>query len=171
MHSWGTSYDPGSTVPAISALSQYCEERRGNHLYILGVEDQLYGLALPLTHLHYGWVDPANTIAEARPHLEYLGILQHASANPNSALYSGRLRAWGLNSTEPIATGIVARNVDELVTLVLSHPESDFLVSPEIARRLTGGNGHETRMIGSDYVLLESKMALPPAARAWTCRM
>lgn len=168
---WGISYESGSTVPAAEVLSHYCEERRANGLSIFGVEDQLYAMALPLAHLSYGWVDPGNTVSETHPHLEYLGILQHASAPPDLSLHASRLRAWGLNSTEPLATGIIAHNIDELVTIVVSHPESDFLVSPNIARKLAGQEDHTISTMTPDYVLLESKVALPAGAPQWTCQM
>lgn len=168
---WGISYDAGSTVPVAAALSQYCEEHRGNGLYILDIEDQLYAMALPLARVSYGWIDPGNSITAIRPHLEYLGILRHAGAPPNTAFYAARLQAWGLNSTEPLGTGIIARSTDELVEFVLSHHENDFVVSPEIARRLAGRDDHKTSIITSEYVLVQSKVVLTAAPAQWTCRM
>ncbi len=167
---WSISWRPGSTVPAAPTLSRYCEERRANELYILGVADQFYAATLPLGTVRYGFVDPADSVAATHPHLEYLGIAQPATASPEVPLYAARLRAWGMNSIAPIRTGIVARNLDELAALVRAHPEADFLVSPEIAARL-GRDGHIVRATTPTFVLLESPEARPAGPAQGTCRM
>jgi 4-amino-4-deoxy-L-arabinose transferase-like glycosyltransferase len=167
---WSLSWRPGSTIPAAPALSRYCEERRGNELYILGVVDQFYAATLPLGTVRYGWVDPADSVADTHPHLEYLGISQSATAPPDVPRYAERLRAWGMNSTAPIRTGILARNADELAALVRAHPEADFLVSPEIARRL-GEDRHIVRAATPTFVLLESAEGRPAGPAPRTCRM
>lgn len=168
---WGISYRPGSTIVAARTLSQYCEERRGNDLYILGVDDEFYGLVLPLPHVRYGWLDPDGAMSAVRPHLVYLGIVQEATARPNTALYASRLRAWGLGSTAPLFTGISARSGDDFAALVLAHPESDFLIPPGIARRLPRRESHEIRFTGPDYVLLESRTPQITGAPGWSCWM
>ncbi|MDQ2949141.1 MAG: glycosyltransferase family 39 protein [Acidobacteriota bacterium] len=168
---WGLFYKPGSTVPAAQILSSYCEERRGNGLYILGVEDQFYALALPLAQVRYGWIDPSGKIPTTRSHLSYLGIVQDAASHPDTALYAARLREWGLNSLEPLGTAISARTIDDLIALVLTHPESDFLVSPVIAMRLGGRQAQETRLSNGECVLLQSRVSHPMAPARWTCRM
>ena len=168
---WGLSYKPGSTVPAAQILSSYCEERRGNGLYILGVEDQFYALALPLAQVRYGWLDPSGEIPKTRSHLSYLGIVQDAASHPDAALYAARLREWGLDSLEPLGTAISGRTIEDLVALVLAHPESDFLVSPVIAIRLGGSQAQETRLSNGECVLLQSRVSRPIAPARWTCRM
>ncbi|MGI8743734.1 MAG: ArnT family glycosyltransferase [Bryobacteraceae bacterium] len=168
---WGISYRPGSTVPAAGTLSSYCEEHRGNDLYILGVDDQLYALALPLARLHYGWIDPDGEIKSTRPHLVYLGIMQAANEHADNTLYASRLRAWGMNSTEALGTGISAPTTDDLAAVVLAHPESDFLVSPQIARLLAGRQPQTMLVNNPNFVLLQSKMAQARVSPSWTCNL
>ena len=168
---WGISYEAGSTVAAARALSHYCEAGRGNDLYIIGADDEFYALALPLAHLRYGWIDPQNLASNAHPYLEYLGILQPVSAPLNAAVYESRLRAWGLNSPAPLATGIVGQNIADFAGLILAHPESDFLVSSDIAHLVRGRDTHVIAWMEPAFVLLESKTSLPAAPRRWTCRM
>jgi 4-amino-4-deoxy-L-arabinose transferase-like glycosyltransferase len=167
---WSLSWRPGSTIPAAATLSRYCETRRANDLYIVGVVDQFYAATLPLGTVRWAWLDPADAFASTHPNLEYLGIAQPASAPADVARYAARLRAWGMNSTAPIRTGIFARNEDELAALVRAHPEADFLVSPEIAARV-GADRHVVRATTPTFVLLESPQAHPAGPAPWTCRM
>ncbi|MDQ6760083.1 MAG: glycosyltransferase family 39 protein [Acidobacteriota bacterium] len=168
---WGISYGRGSTVPASAVLASYCEERRGNVLYILDVQDQFYALALPLAHVRYGWLDPSGEIPKVRPHLAYLGIVQDAAATSQTGLYAARLRDWGLNNPEPLGTAITGKSIQDLVALVLGHPESDFLVSPALAAALRDRQPHETHYYGTCCVLLQSRVSHPAAPAGWTCRM
>ncbi len=168
---WGLSYESGSTVPASAVLSSYCEERRGNGLYILDVQDQFYALALPLPQVRYGWLDPSGEIPKIRPHLAYLGIVQDAAATSETTLYAARLRAWGVNNPEPLGTAITAKTIQDLVALVLAHPDSDFLISPAIAAALRGRQPHETRYNTASCVLLQARVSQPGAPARWTCDM
>lgn len=168
---WGLSYRPGSTIEAADTLSHYCEARRGNDLYILDVDDQFYALVLPLARLHYGWVDRDGSIERLRPHLKYLGILQRAGEPADAAMYAARLRAWGMQSTEALGTGITAPSYESLNELVLAHPESDFLISPSIEARLGGRQSQATVVKSPIFTLLESRVAQPGRTAAWTCRM
>jgi hypothetical protein len=168
---WGLSYESGSTVPATPILSAYCEERRGNTLYILDVEDQLYAVALPFNQLRYGWVDPSGAIPTTRPHLNYLGIIQDTKASYDIGLYTARLRDWGLNSQEPLGTAISARTSDDLAALVVANPNSDFLVSPAVAARLGGRQAQQVHITTPEAVLLEARVSHPASGPRWTCDM
>jgi hypothetical protein len=168
---WGLSYRGGSTIAAAGALSDYCEQRRGNELYVMDVPEEFYALALPLARVRYGWTDPQGVVARIRPHLIYLGIVQGVRPTADSGTYAARLRAWGLDSTEPLGAGIVVRHADELAAFVLSRPESDFLVSQEIVRKLAGRQAHDITLTTPDHVFLQSRMRLPGGTPRWTCRM
>jgi hypothetical protein len=175
----GISYASGSTIPLRGVDSAYCEEHRGNDFYVIDLNDEFYSFALPLGRLHYGWLDPdgaiADSVARMQPYLIYLGILQDAGAASRTAtgnsLYLSRLRAWGLDSTEPIGTGLTARSAEDFARLIRAHPESDFLVSTRVAEKVPDGGGHQAREVAPGCVLLESHEARPGPARRWTCRM
>jgi hypothetical protein len=53
--------------------------------------------------------------------------------------WRARLREWGLDSEEPIATAVVARSREEVAGMIAAHPESDFLL-PESYRGAAGGH-------------------------------
>ena len=117
-------------------LSRYCGEHRATDLYILGVDDEFYSAVLPLHRVRYGWIDATDMVEREHPHLAYLGILIPAAEFPQLQaqlpLYRDRLHAWGLDSTQAVATGLSAHDIPSLVRLIHDHPESDFLVARTI---------------------------------------
>jgi 4-amino-4-deoxy-L-arabinose transferase-like glycosyltransferase len=173
--SFGVSMASGSTVAAAPSLSQYCGEHRATDLYVLDVDDEFYSAALPLHQVHYGWIDPADTVAREHPHLEYLGILIPAGELPRLGeklpLYRERLRSWGLDSTRAVATGIAAHNTTDLLRIIQDHPESDFLVARSILPNPQQATSHRIAIVNSDFTLLESQAPIGTQTPAWTCNM
>jgi hypothetical protein len=172
---FGVSLQPGTTVAQAPVLSRYCAEYRATDLYVLGIDDELYSAVLPLHHVRYGWIDPTNSVEHQYPHLAYLGILIPAAAMPELSqkltLYRDRLRAWGHNSTEGIATGFSANDAAGLVQLIHHHPESDFLVAKEILPDPQNSTSHRLVFANANFALLESKLAVEHETPAWTCEM
>lgn len=162
----GMSYRSGTTIPAAGALSEHCDERRGNGLYILGVNEEFYALALPLARVHYGRIDPEGIVEDGRPHLFYLGILRHAGSPSHSSFYLGRLRAWGLDWSEPLGTAIVAHSAGRLAALG-SRTSRERLSAFQRSCRETRP-GYLTRdtpdHAGTGVALFENKAALRHAA-------
>lgn len=168
---WGISYRPGNTVTAARALSSYCSERRGNDLFIMGVSDEFYALSLPLKRVRYGWIDPSGIASKTRPHLFYLGVVQDVRLPGETAVYASRLRSWGLDSTEPLGSGLVARTAEELAAIIPRHGHADFLISKEIVERMPSLSTHEIRRVGPGYVFLYSREPAQAHAPGWTCAM
>jgi len=73
--------------------------------------------------------------------LHYLGIQvsadEFAAIDRLRPVWRARLREWGLYSDDPIATAVVARSRGEVMQLIRSHPEADFLL-PETYRGVIG---------------------------------
>ena len=172
---WGVSIRSGSTLAASPALSQYCGEHRATDLYILGVDDEFYSAALPLHRVRYGWIDASDMVAREHPHLAYLGILIPASdlsrLRDELPVYRARLRAWGLDSTRAVATGVSAHDVPVLVRVIRDHPESDFLVARSILPYPEQDPSHRVVAANAEFTLLESKSAVGSERPAWTCAM
>jgi hypothetical protein len=164
---FGVSLRSGSTITAAPALSQYCAEHRATDLYILGVDDEFYSAALPLHHVHYGWIDASDVVQREHPHLAYLGILIPAAELPQldtkSALYRDRLQAWGLDSTRAIATG--------LLQIIHDHPENDFLVSRLILPDPEQDSSHRVAFSNAEFTLLQSKGQVAQGPADWSCAM
>lgn len=168
---WGLSYRQGTTITAAPALSAYCLEGRGNDLFVMGLNDEFYALTLPLARVRYAWIDPDGIAARNRPHLFHLGVVQQAGTAGEEAIHASRLRAWGLDSTEPLASAFVGRTAGELASLVPRHPQADFLISRDIARALPSLASHKVAMISTDYVFLYSWTRANAHTPGWTCGM
>jgi len=173
--SFGVSLRSGTTLAAAPVLSGYCGEHRAADLYILSLNDEFYSATLPLHRVHYGWIDTTDVVAKEHPHLAYLGILLPASElsqlESKLPLYRDRLRAWGLDSTRAVATGISAQTPAELARIIIDHPESDFLVSKSILPDPEHIASHRVVFSNSEFALIESKLPAGTESPAWTCEM
>jgi hypothetical protein len=172
---FGVSVRPGTTLAAAPVLSRYCGEHRAADLYILGVDDEFYSAALPLHRVRYAWIDAADVVAQEHPHLVYLGILLPAAEFPQLdqklPLYRDRLRAWGLDSTRAVATGLPAHDAAGLLQIIHDHPESDFLVARSILPDPGHTASHRVVFANADFALLESTSEVGVEPAAWTCRL
>jgi 4-amino-4-deoxy-L-arabinose transferase-like glycosyltransferase len=172
---FGISIRQGSTIAAVPALSQYCAEHRATDLYILGVDDEFYSAVLPLHRVRYGWIDSTDLVAREHPHLAYLGILIPADdlkhLDQKLPLFRDRLRAWGLDSTRAVATGLSAHDVDELLQIIRDHPDNDFLVARSILPNSDQAPSHRVVIANSDFILLETRSPVGSEAAGWSCAM
>ena len=172
---FGVSLRPGSTIAAAPALSRYCAQHRAADLYILGVDDEFLSAVLPLHRVRYGWIDASDMVAREHPHLAYLGILIPAAElgqlDTRLPVYRDRLRAWGLDSTRAVATGVSAHDAADLRQIIHDHPESDFLVARSVLDEAERDPSHRAVFAGPDFTLLESKAEVAVETAAWTCEM
>jgi len=173
---WGLDYRAGTVVRTAPILSAYCAQARGNELIILDVADNLYATVLPLAHLRYVTVAPAEAYAGPfTRHFEDMGIIVTLDQFNDLAHYTpgfrDRLHEWGLDSGAPIATLIKAHSADDLKALVRAHPESDFLISAAY-RNAVESAPQELIGVAADYLLLLSRIPVARASPpAWSCRM
>ena len=170
--SWGLPFAGGNTLPLAAPLSAYCEERRDTDLVIYDTNDEFYSAVLPLRQVRYAYVDPEDRNFRLEPHLHQLGLILNVPEFEvgNWAAYQQRLREWGLRNPKAIGTSIFGKNVAEFQKLVLTRPQSDFLVprdwlSPDMLR------GRDLRVASDRFVFLLAPAVgkLPPPA--WSCRI
>jgi hypothetical protein len=176
---WGLSFARTTVQPASTPLRNYCELNRGNELISVDVADDLYASVLPLPHLRYALVSPSMT-GGTFSLLDFTGMGISVTVDDFNHLetrlpsFRQTLRQWDLNSAEPIATLIVAANQGQLMSLVRSHPLSDFLFPANYRTQVTAARFPAHLMVdaGPDFFLLLAghrlARAVPPA---WPCEM
>lgn len=138
---WGLPFGPESVNPSHRALEAYAALHRGNDLIVIDPDDQFYSADLGLPKVRYCYLDPRTERPRSPLDFEYLGITVTAAEferlDELLPVFAQRLREWNLDSTEPIATVILARNEPEISELIRLHPESDFY-GPARVFRLSG---------------------------------
>lgn len=130
---WGIPLAPESVNPSHAMLDRYAGLNRGNSLILVDPDDQFYSACLDLPRVRYLFLDPSGNRPKLPLDFEALGIVVTAADFNRlpelQADYEKRLRDWGLDAGNPIATTILARTPDEVAALIQSHPEADFFAS------------------------------------------
>jgi hypothetical protein len=138
---WGLPFGTTTPIPAAKWLHWYAEQRRPNELIAVNTDDEYYATALPIPKIRYCYLDPTQLVRRYALHYAFLGITVSAAQFQDldqwEPRFQERLLSWGLNSTAPIATNIMAGSVDEIVRLVATHPRDDFYLPANIRDRLT----------------------------------
>ena len=128
---WSLSFAQ-ETVPPAKVLGDYCRQRRANDLIIVDPDDAFYATLLPLARVRYCYLAPDVPAGRYRLDFRGMGIMvtarEFAEFPRHEPAFRDRLRQWGLDSPEPLATVILARDSNEVARVVAAHPESDFLV-------------------------------------------
>jgi hypothetical protein len=127
---WSLNYSTSQPLAASPVLRSYADRGRSNELILVDTDDQFYSSTLPLPKVRYCFRDPENITVRYAPYFVDLGITVNSDVFSDldrwEPIFRERLRAWGLDSSEPIATTIVARNDADIVRIIQSHPGSDF---------------------------------------------
>lgn len=176
--SWGLAYSAAPPIPSEQWLHWYSGLGRPNELIAVNPDDEFYSMALPLPKVRYCYIDPDGITVRYAPHFAYLGITVNAAQFQEMQTWEPkfreRLRAWGLDSTEPVATAIVATSGAEVAQIVKTHPHSDFYIPASLAAEIgTGAVGaHRTSAAAPGRVFLlahDSALASAPRgpARDW----
>jgi hypothetical protein len=138
--SWGLPFEAGQTVASAKWFRWYAGQHRANELIAVNPDDEYYATALPLAKIRYCYLDPGSVVQRYAPRYSFLGITVSTAQFDNlenlMPQFRQRLLRWGLASTEPIATNIVARSVQDILGLVETHPESDFYISTSLVGQI-----------------------------------
>lgn len=138
---WGIELRPGVLHPSVTLLDEYARMQRGRELILVDPFDGFYSAALPLPKVRYCFVAPGGAPPQPPLDLHRLGILvnaeEFAMLERLTPIWRERLREWGLDSEEPIATAVVARSREDVARMIASRPGTDFLL-PELYRGDTG---------------------------------
>jgi 4-amino-4-deoxy-L-arabinose transferase-like glycosyltransferase len=172
---WGVPFGAATPISAAQSLRWYAEQRRPNELIAVNTDDEYYATVLPIQKLRYCYLDPTQLVRRYAPHHAFLGITVSAAQFQDIAQWEPRfrvrLRSWGLDSAEPIATNIMASSADEIVHLVMLHPESDFYLPANIVGRLPSEVIATRRLLplsnGRWFLLSPSALNRQAAPRGW----
>jgi 4-amino-4-deoxy-L-arabinose transferase-like glycosyltransferase len=174
---WGIRYRSEAIQAQSAALSEYCRMGRGNELMVYGFDDGLYAAALPLPRIRYELLSPAARIDSpyGMP-FGAMGITMEGRQFNDLArwepVYRERLREWGVDSSEPIGSLIIARSADEVAEIIRKHPRTDFFL-PEYLHPavLDVRETHDEWTRGDHFFLLARDRETRTAPPAWSCEM
>jgi hypothetical protein len=111
---WGIELRPGILHPSVALLDDYTRLGRGRELILVDPFDGFYSSVLALPKVRYCFVSPAGVPPQGPLDLHALGIVvsadEFAHMDALAPVWRARLRQWGLDSAEPIATAIVAQS-------------------------------------------------------------
>jgi hypothetical protein len=137
---WGLPLGKAEPLASAAPLRDYARQQRPNELIVVSPEDQFYSSTLLLPKVRYAFIDPAGVVVKYSPHYAYLGITlssaQFLDLPELRSQYAPRLRSWGMDSEEPLATAIVLHSAAEIETVVRAKPRSDFMLPGEMAAML-----------------------------------
>ncbi len=123
---------PVQAAPIASArlLAEYAAENRGRELILIDPDDQFLATTYPIRKLRYCFLGNEADYRRYALDFRYLGIALSVDEflTLDEDLYRRRLREWDLDSSEPIATVIVAKDAADAERLRQARPEADFLV-------------------------------------------
>jgi len=167
---WGLAYGTEPPIPAEQSLHWYAGLGRPNELIAVNPDDEFYAMTLPVT-VRYCFIDNGGTPLHYSPHYAPLGITvtseQFQHLQQWEPQFRARLRQWGLDSTDPVATTIVASSVDDVTLMVESHPRTDFYLPAAIGANL--GNAatlaHSVVAVSPDRLFLLAIDITTPSTR------
>lgn len=159
---WGISFGRGTVQAAAPMLSGYCDRARANELILVDIDDDLYASTLPLSKLRYSVVGAYAAGREFAMPFDYLGIaVTPAEFNDLTRwepVFRQRLREWGLDSGEPIASLIRVESPGELAAMIRAHPNSDFLISASFRSAVPSSVDETHEIVDThDHLLLLSR--------------
>ena len=163
---WGLPFTQEAPMPSASVLERYAALDRGNDLILGNPNDEFYSACLDLPHVRYLYVDPNHPAEPAPPsgslNFDSLGVTVSASSFARSGelwpQFAQRLRDWGLPHSDSIATVIVANNLDQVETLLRSHPQADFYLPADWAAHDGGVHGIADTVDGRELLLSREKI-------------
>jgi hypothetical protein len=127
---WSLTYPASQPLAAAPLLRAYADRGRSNELILVDTDDEFYSSTLPLPKVRYCFRDPSHVTERYAPYFVDLGITVNSTVFADLAhwepIFRERLRAWKLDSSEPIATSIVATDDADVAAIIQSHPRADF---------------------------------------------
>jgi hypothetical protein len=172
---WGLPHREIRPFHAADALRDYAERNRPNGLILAAADDDFYAAVLPLPRVRYFFHDPENRTGNYAPYFQQLGVTVRAAEfldmEQLRRTYAGRLREWGLASTEPLATSIVANEPSELAGVVRAHPAADYYIPAgwrDIVMPAAASTHDVVETAGRLLLLARRTPRAPPRLAAWT---
>jgi 4-amino-4-deoxy-L-arabinose transferase-like glycosyltransferase len=166
---WDLAFYRIPTPEAQPALRQYAAKARPNELILVQSDDEFYAFLLPIPRLRYCFIDATGAVERYAPHLALLGISMPVERflhlDRYQASYRATLEEWGLDSAEPLATALIARNDAEVLALIHDRPQSDFYLPRSIVAGVLDQikDTHDVEQVAGDRLLLLARQSLPGA--------
>jgi hypothetical protein len=139
---WNLRFGSGSPLPAAAQMSWYCRQARTNELLLIDPDDEFYSATLPLARVRYVLIDPSDDVKRSAPHYAPLGITvttdQFLELDRWLPIFLRRLREWGNDSAQPVATVIIARSEQDVVKIVEALPGTDFYLPSKLLPLMPG---------------------------------
>lgn len=171
-HPWSLSFAHDSVPPA-RLLEDYCRMGRANELIVIEPDDGFYATLLPIPRVRYGYLAPDVPAGRYRLDFRGMGIMvtaaEFAELDRHEPVFRARLREWGLDSPEPIATVILVRDAGDLARILAARPAADLLIPARLAHMLPA-TAH-SRIGRGDHVLLLSQETHERAAARRPCAL
>lgn len=153
---WGLRYQPLGNVTVRPALERYAQLGRTNDLLIVDSEDEFAATTLGLRQVRYVYFGGLEGYQRYGLDFRHLGIVvtleEWKDLKARLPLYQQRLREWGLDSAEPVASVILLRDATELPELLKASPHSDLLL-----RQRTSSPSHELRELEGGRAFLYAR--------------
>lgn len=173
---FGLAFAGGTIQSAAAPLSAYCGLNRGNDLIVGDAVDDLYAAALPFAKLRYAIVSASMSAGQDTLDFPSMGITVTAEQFDNLAAwmpqFRQRLREWGVESGDPIASLIVAATPEQLMDVVRAHPRSDFFMPARFRAAAKAADGGEHEWVDATpryFLLLSREPVARTVAAAWGC--
>ncbi|MBI1792511.1 MAG: glycosyltransferase family 39 protein [Acidobacteria bacterium] len=156
---WGLSYPSGSTIPSAPLLESYAGLRRPTELILIAPDEHLFSTVLPLPRVRYCFLGDLSQLPPQPLDFAHLGIAvsaeQFTQLEKWTPVFRDRLRAMDLDSAEPIASTIFARDSADVARIVRSRPSSDFFLP---AGLIPDPETHDLRRVSEEKVFLFARM-------------
>ena len=158
---WSLTFGRSTPMAAATILRSYSDLARPNALVLVEGDDDFYAATLPLPKVHYCFTDPNGVTERFAPHYVQLGITvsvdQFAELGKWEPQFREKLHEWGLDSDAPIATAIVAKSDQDVLTIVRSHPLDDFYLPARFRAQLPPT--HDISQVSPDRIMLFARSA------------
>ena len=123
-------YHAEHPMPSVGELQAYASLHRPNDLIIIAPDDEFVSSTLALRHVRYCFFEANPNPVRLPLDFRYLGVTVTIPEFNHLAValpvFRQHLAGFGLDSTAPVATVILARDPEELRGLIAAHPETDF---------------------------------------------
>lgn len=163
---WGLPLGTSSPLPPAAAIRSYAQQMRPTELIVVSPDDNFYSCTLAIPRVRYAYIDPADVVRKYAPHYAYLGIAvtadQFLHLPEERAVFLQRLKDWGVDSDEPLATAIGVPSEAQVSDLIRAYPRSDFLVPASLGAQLPSAalSEHDVLRSESGWFLLARQPAV-----------
>lgn len=125
-------YHAEHPMPSVDALKSYAALARPHDLILIAPDDEFVSSLLPIRRVRYCFFDANPNPSPLPLDFRALGITLTVPEFNDLArwmpVFESRLADFGLPSTQPVGTVILARSAEEVRALIAGHPNSDFSV-------------------------------------------